>query len=154
MTTPVIIRLCEMILNDVLSVVRNSLPDTAGAVTLSPVVDVTEATTVSILPLSVTLDAFDRRTYAQNASVLIELTGYVGTSEISAYSSYFEAVENILNSLPFVVYVVDENIFKPLSAKVVTTPAVAYVDGGDANAYGFKASISFDLRRFLRYSND
>ena len=154
MPTPVFIQLCNMILNDVLNVAKESLPDIAGVVSLSPVLEVTDAPKVNVIPLSLTLDVFDRGTQAQNASVLIELTGYVGTSEISAYASYFEAVENLLRLLPFATYDVDDNHFKPVTACLTTSPAIAYTDGGDANAYGFKSSISFDLRRFLRWSND
>lgn len=154
MATPVFISLCNMILNDVLNVVKESLPDVAGVVSLSPVLDVTDAPKVNVIPLSLTLDVFDRGTQSQNASVLIELTGYVGTSEISAYASYFEAVESLLRLLPFATYDIDDNHFKPVTACLTTSPAVAYTDGGDANAYGFKSSISFDLRRFLRWSND
>ena len=154
MATPVFIQLCNMILNDVLHVVKESLPDVAGVVSLSPVLEVTDAPKVTVIPLSLTLDVFDRGTQAQNASVLIELTGYVGTSEISAYSSYFEAVEKLLKLLPFATYDIDDNHFKPVTACLTTSPAIAYTDGGDANAYGFKSSISFDLRRFLRWSND
>lgn len=153
MATPVFIQLCNMILNDVLHVVKESLPDVAGVVSLAPVLEVTDAPKVNVIPLSLTLDVFDRGTQAQNASVLIELTGYVGTSEISAYAPYFEAVENLLRLLPFATYDVDDNHFKPVTACLTTSPAVAYTDGGDANAYGFKSSISFDLRRFLRFNN-
>ena len=154
MSTPVFIRLCEMILNDVLHVVKETLPDVAGVVSLSPVLEVTDAPKVNVIPLSLTLDVFDRGTQAQNASVLIELTGYVGTSEISAYAPYFEAVESLLNLLPYATYDIDDNHFKPVTACLTTSPAVAYTDGGDANAYGFKSSISFDLRRFIRWTND
>lgn len=154
MATPVFIQLCNMILNDVLHVVKESLPDVAGVVSLSPVLEVTDAPKVNVIPLSLTLDVFDRGTQAQNASVLIELTGYVGTSEISAYASYFEAVESLLKLLPFATYDIDDNHFKPVTACLTTSPAIAYTDGGDANAYGFKSSISFDLRRYLRWSND
>ena len=154
MATPVFISLCEMVLNDVLNVVKESLPDVVGVVSLTPVLEVTDAPKVNVIPLSLTLDVFDRGTQAQNASVLIELTGYVGTSEISAYASYFEAVESLLKLLPFATYDIGDNHFKPVTACLTTSPAVAYVDGGDANAYGFKSSISFDLRRFLRWSND
>ena len=153
MATPVFISLCSMILNDVLHVVKESLPDVAGAVSLSPVLEVTDAPKVNVIPLSLTLDVFDRGTQAQNASVLIELTGYVGTSEISAYASYFEAVENLLKLLPFATYDIGDNHFKPVTACLTTSPAIADVDGGDANAYGFKSSISFDLRRFIRFGN-
>lgn len=153
MATPVFIRLCEMILNDVLHVVKETLPDVAGVVSMSPVLEVTDAPKVNVIPLSLTLDVFDRGTQAQNASVLIELTGYVGTSEISAYASYFEAVENLLRLLPFATYDIMDNHFKPVTACLTTSPAIAYTDGGDANAYGFKSSISFDLRRFLRFNN-
>ena len=153
MATPVFIRLCEMVLNDVLHVVKESLPDVAGVVSLAPVLEVTAAPKVTVIPLSLTLDVFDRGTQAQNASVLIELTGYVGTSEISAYASYFEAVENLLKLLPFATYDIDDNHFKPVTACMATSPAIADVDGGDANAYGFKSSISFDLRRFLIFNN-
>ena len=142
-----------MILNDVLHVAKEYLPDVAGAVSLSPVLEVTDAPKVAVIPLSLTLDVFDRGTQAQNASVLIGLTGYVGTSEISAYASYFEAVENLLKLLPFATYDVMDNHFKPVTACLTTSPAIAYTDGGDANAYGFKSSISFDLRRFIRCSN-
>lgn len=154
MAAPVFIHLCNMILNDVLNVVKESLPDVAGVVSMSPVLEVTDAPKVNVIPLSLTLDVFDRGTQAQNASVLIELTGYVGTSEIGAYASYFEAVENLLRLLPFATYDIDDNHFKPITACMTTAPAVADVDGGDANAYGFKSSISFDLRRFLRWRND
>ena len=153
MATPVFIQLCEMILNDVLNVVKESLPDVAGVVSLSPVLEVTDAPKVNVIPLSLTLDVFDRDTQSQNASVLIEITGYVGTSEISAYASYFEAVENLLKLLPYATYDIDDNHFKPVTACLTTSPAIAYTDGGDANAYGFKSSISFDLRRFLRFNN-
>ena len=153
MATPVFIRLCDMILHDVLNVVKETLPDVAGVVSLAPVLEVTDAPKVNVIPLSLTLDVFDRGTQSQNASVLIELTGYVGTSEISAYASYFEAVERLLKLLPFATYDVDDNHFKPVTACLTTSPAVAYTDGGDANAYGFKSSISFDLRRFLRFGN-
>ena len=153
MPTPVFIQLCNMILNDVLHVVKESLPDVAGVVSLAPVLEVTDAPKVNVIPLSLTLDIFDRGTQAQNASVLIELTGYVGTSEISAYASYFDAVENLLRLLPFATYDIDDNHFKPVTACMTTAPAVAYTDGGDANAYGFKSSISFDLRRFIRFNN-
>lgn len=153
MATPVFILLCEMVLNDVLHVVKGSLPDVAGVVSLSPVLEVTESPKVNVIPLSLTLDVFDRGTQAQNASVLIELTGYVGTSEISAYAPYFEAVEKLLKLLPFATYDIDDNHFKPVTACLTTSPAIAYTDGGDANAYGFKSSISFDLRRFLRFNN-
>lgn len=153
MATPVFIQLCEAVLNDVLHVVKETLPDVAGVVSLSPVLEVTDAPKVTVIPLSLTLDVFDRGTQAQNASVLIELTGYVGTSEISAYASYFEAVENLLRLLPFATYDIDDNHFKPVTACLTTSPAIAYTDGGDANAYGFKSSISFDLRRFLRFNN-
>lgn len=101
MATPVFIRLCEMILNDVLHVAKESLPDVAGVVSLAPVLEVTDAPKVNVIPLSLTLDVFDRGTQSQNASVLIEITGYVGTSEISAYAPYFEAVESLLKLLPF-----------------------------------------------------
>ena len=154
MPTPVFIQLCEMILNDVLNVAKESLPDVAGVVSLSPVLEVTDAPKVNVIPLSLTLDVFDRGTQSQNASVLIELTGYVGTSEISAYASYFEAVESLLKMLPFATYDIMDNHFKPVTACMTTAPAVADVDGGDANAYGFKSSISFDLRRFIRWRND
>ena len=154
MSTPVFIRLCDAILNDVLHVVKETLPDVAGVVSLSPILEVTDAPKVNVIPLSLTLDVFDRGTQAQNASVLIELTGYVGTSEISAYSSYFEAVEKLLKLLPYATYDIDDNHFKPVTACLTTSPAIADVDGGDASAYGFKSSISFDLRRFLRWSND
>lgn len=153
MATPVFISLCDAILNDVLHVVKETLPDVAGVVSLAPVLEVTDAPKVNVIPLSLTLDVFDRGTQAQNASVLIELTGYVGTSEISAYASYFEAVENLLKLLPFATYDIDDNHFKPVTACLTTSPAVAYTDGGDANAYGFKSSISFDLRRFIRFGN-
>ena len=153
MATPVFIRLCELILNDVLNVAKESLPDVAGVVSLSPVLEVTDAPKVNVIPLSLTLDVFDRGTQAQNASVLIELTGYVGTSDISAYASYFEAVESLLKLLPFATYDIDDNHFKPVTACLTTSPAIAYTDGGDASAYGFKSSISFDLRRFLRWTN-
>ena len=153
MATPVFISLCEMILNDVLHVVKETLTDVSGVVSLAPVLEVTDAPKVNVIPLSLTLDVFDRGTQAQNASVLIELTGYVGTSEISAYASYFEAVEKLLRLLPFATYDIDDNHFKPVTACLTTSPAVAYTDGGDANAYGFKSSISFDLRRFLRFNN-
>lgn len=153
MATPVFIHLCNMILNDVLNVVKESLPDVAGVVSLSPVLEVTDAPKVNVIPLSLTLDVFDRGTQAQNASVLIELTGYVGTSEISAYSSYFEAVESLLKLLPYATYDIDDNHFKPVTACMTASPAIAYTDGGDANAYGFKSSISFDLRRFIRFNN-
>ena len=153
MPTPVFIQLCNMILNDVLNVAKESLPDVAGVVSLAPVLEVTDAPKVNVIPLSLTLDVFDRGTQAQNASVLIELTGYVGTSEISAYASYFDAVENLLRLLPFATYDIDDNHFKPVTACMTTAPAVAYTDGGDANAYGFKSSISFDLRRFIRFNN-
>lgn len=153
MATPVFIQLCNMILNDVLNVAKSSLPDVAGVVSLAPVLEVTDAPKVNVIPLSLTLDVFDRGTQAQNASVLIEFTGYVGTSEISAYASYFEAVESLLKLLPFATYDIDDNHFKPVTACLTTAPAVADVDGGDANAYGFKSSISFDLRRFLRFNN-
>ena len=119
MATPVFIRLCEMVLNDVLHVVKESLPDVAGVVSLSPVLEVTDAPKVNVIPLSLTLDVFDRGTQAQNASVLIELTGYVGTSEISAYASYFEAVEKLLKLLPFATYDIDDNHFK---ATVTVSP--------------------------------
>ena len=154
MATPVFISLCNMILNDVLNVAKESLHDVAGVVSLSPVLEVTESPKVNVIPLSLTLDVFDRGTQAQNASVLIELTGYVGTSEISAYASYFEAVESLLRLLPFATDDIGDNHFKPVTACLTTSPAVADVDGGEANAYGFKSSISFDLRRFLRWSND
>ena len=154
MATPVFISLCNMILNDVLNVAKESLHDVAGVVSLSPVLEVTESPKVNVIPLSLTLDVFDRGTQAQNASVLIELTGYVGTSEISAYASYFEAVESLLRLLPFATYDIGDNHFKPVTACLTTSPAGADVDGGEANAYGFKSSISFDLRRFLRWSND
>ena len=154
MATPVFIQLCEMILNDVLHVVKETLPDVAGVVSLSPVLEVTDAPKVNVIPLSLTLDVFDRGTQAQNASVLIELTGYVGTSDIGAYASYFEAVENLLRLLPFATYDIMDNHFKPVTACMTTAPAVADVDGGDASAYGFKSSISFDLRRFIRWTND
>ena len=154
MSTPVFIRLCEAVLNDVLHVVKETLPDVAGVVSLSPVLEVTDAPKVNVIPLSLTLDVFDRGTQSQNASVLIELTGYVGTSEISAYAPYFEAVEKLLRLLPFATYDIGDNHFKSVTACMTTAPAVADVDGGDANAYGFKASISFDLRRFLRWRND
>lgn len=153
MATPVFVSLCNMILNDVLHVVKESLPDVAGVVSLAPVLEVTDTPKVTVIPLSLTLDVFDRGTQAQNASVLIELTGYVGTSEISAYASYFEAVENLLRLLPFATYDIMDNHFKPVTACMTTAPAVADVDGGDANAYGFKSSISFDLRRFIRFNN-
>ena len=153
MATPVFIQLCNMILNDVLHVVKESLPDVAGVVSLSPVLEVTDAPKVNVIPLSLTLDVFDRGTQAQNASVLIELTGYVGTSEISAYVPYFEAVESLLKLLPFATYDIGDSHFKPVTACLTTSPAVAYTDGGDANAYGFKSSISFDLRRFIRFGN-
>lgn len=153
MATPVFIHLCEMVLNDVLHVAKESLPDVAGVVSMSPVLEVTDAPKVNVIPLSLTLDVFDRGTQAQNASVLIELTGYVGTSEIGAYASYFEAVEKLLKLLPFATYDVMDNHFKPVTACLTTSPAVAYTDGGDANAYGFKSSISFDLRRFIRFTN-
>ena len=153
MATPVFIQLCNMILNDVLHVVKELLPDVAGVVSLSPILEVTDAPKVNVIPLSLTLDVFDRGTQAQNASVLIELTGYVGTSEISAYASYFEAVENLLKLLPYATYDIDDKHFKPVTACLTTSPAVAYTDGGDANAYGFKSSISFDLRRFIRFNN-
>lgn len=153
MATPVFILLCEMVLNDVLHVVKGSLPDVAGVVSLAPVLEVTESPKVNVIPLSLTLDVFDRGTQTQNASVLIELIGYVGTSEISAYAPYFEAVEKLLKLLPFATYDIDDNHFKPVTACMTTSPAVAYVDGGDANAYGFKSSISFDLRRFIRFNN-
>lgn len=153
MATPVFILLCEMVLNDVLHVVKGSLPDVAGVVSLAPVLEVTESPKVNVIPLSLTLDVFDRGTQTQNASVLIELTGYVGTSEISAYAPYFEAVEKLLKLLPFATYDIDDNHFKPVTACLTTSPAIAYTDGGDANAYGFKSSISFDLRRFLRFNN-
>ena len=153
MATPVFIRLCEMILNDVLHVVKESLPDVAGVVSLAPVLEVTDAPKVNVIPLSLTLDVFDRGTQAQNASVLIELTGYVGTSEISAYAPYFEAVESLLKLLPFATYDIDDNHFKPITACMTSSPAIADVVGGDANAYGFKSSISFDLRRFIRFGN-
>ena len=153
MATPVFIQLCNMILNDVLNVVKESLPDVAGVVSLSPVLEVTDAPKVNVIPLSLTLDVFDRGTQSQNASVLIELTGYVGTSEISSYASYFEAVENLLKLLPYATYDIMDNHFKPVTACMTTAPAVADVDGGDANAYGFKSSISFDLRRFIRFSH-
>ena len=153
MATPVFIQLCNMILNDVLNVAKESLPDVAGVVSLSPVLEVTESPRVNVIPLSLTLDVFDRGTQAQNASVLIELTGYVGTSEISAYAPYFEAVESLLRLLPFATYDINDNHFKPVTACLTTSPAIAYTDGGDANAYGFKSSISFDLRRFLRFNN-
>ena len=143
-----------MILTDVLNVVKESLPDVAGVVSLSPVLEVTDTPKVNVIPLSLTLDVFDRGTQAQNASVLIELTGYVGTSEISAYASYFEAVENLLKLLQYATYDIDDNHFKSVTACLTTSTAVADVDGGDANAYGFKSSISFDLRRFLRWSNE
>ena len=154
MATPVFIRLCEAVLNDVLNVVKETLPDVAGVVSLSPVLEVTDAPKVNVIPLSLTLDVFDRGTQSQNASVLIELTGYVGTSEISAYAPYFEAVESLLELLPFAIYDIADNHFKPVTACMTTAPAIADMDGGDANAYGFKASISFDLRRFLRWRND
>ena len=154
MATPVFISLCNMILNDVLHVVKESLPNVAGVVSLSPILEVTDAPKVNVIPLSLTLDVFDRGTQAQNASVLIELTGYVGTSDISAYAPYFEAVESLLKLLPYATYDIDDNHFKPVTACLTTSPAIADVDGGDANAYGFKASISFDLRRFLRWRND
>ena len=154
MATPVFISLCNMILNDVLHVVKESLPDVAGVVSLAPVLEVTDASKVNVIPLSLTLDVFDRGTQAQNASVLIELTGYVGTSEINAYAPYFEAVESLLKLLPYATYDIDDNHFKPVTACLTTSPAIADVDGGDANAYGFNSSISFDLRRFLRWSND
>ena len=153
MPTPVFIQLCDAILNDVLHVVKETLPDVAGVVSMSPVLEVTDAPKVNVIPLSLTLDVFDRGTQAQNASVLIELTGYVGTSEISAYASYFEAVESLLKLLPFATYDIMDNHFKPVTACLTTSPAIAYTDGGDANAYGFKSSISFDLRRFLRWTN-
>lgn len=153
MATPVFIHLCNMILNDVLNVVKESLPDVAGVVSLSPVLEVTDAPKVNVIPLSLTLDVFDRGTQSQNASVLIELTGYVGTSEIGAYSSYFEAVEKLLKLLPYATYDIDDNHFKPVTACMTASPAIADVDGGDANAYGFKSSISFDLRRFIRFNN-
>ena len=153
MATPVFISLCNMILNDVLNVVKESLPDIVGVVSLSPVLEVTDAPKVNVIHLSLTLDVFDRGTLAQNASVLIELTGYVGTSEISAYSSYFEAVESLLKLLPYATYDIDDNHFKPVTACMTASPAIADVDGGDANAYGFKSSISFDLRRFIRFNN-
>ena len=153
MATPIFIRLCEMVLNDVLHVVKETLPDAAGVVSLSPVLEVTDAPKVTVIPLSLTLDVFDRGTQAQNASVLIELTGYVGTSEISAYASYFEAVENLLKRLPLATYDIDDNHFKPVTACMATYAVIADVDGGDANAYGFKSSISFDLRRFLIFNN-
>lgn len=153
MATPVFIQLCEAVLNDVLHVVKETLPDVAGVVSLSPVLEVTDAPKITVIPLSLTLDVFDRGTQAQNASVLIELTGYVGTSEISAYASYFEAVESLLRLLPFATYDIMDNHFKPVTACLTTSPAIAYTDGGDANAYGFKSSISFDLRRFLRFNN-
>ena len=153
MATPVFIRLCEAVLNDVLNVAKESLPDVAGVVSLSPILEVTDAPKVNVIPLSLTLDVFDRGTQAQNASVLIELTGYVGTSEISAYASYFEAVESLLKLLPFATYDIDDNHFKPVTACLTTSPAIAYTDGGEANAYGFKSSISFDLRRFIRFNN-
>lgn len=153
MATPVFISLCEMVLNDVLNVVKESLPDVAGVVSLAPVLEVTDAPKVNVIPLSLTLDVFDRGTQAQNASILIELTGYVGTSEISAYASYFEAVESLLKLLPFATYDIGDNHFKPVTACMTTAPAIAYTDGGDANAYGFKSSISFDLRRFIRFNN-
>ena len=153
MGTPVFISLCNMILNDVLHVVKESLPDVAGVVSLAPVIEVTDAPKVAVIPLSLTLDVFDRGTQAQNASVLIEITGYVGTSEISAYAPYFEAVESLLKLLPFASYDIDDNHFKPVTACLTTSPAIADVDGGDANAYGFKSTISFDLTRFLRFNN-
>lgn len=153
MATPVFIQLCEAVLNDVLNVVKATLPDVAGVVSMSPVLEVTDAPKVNVIPLSLTLDVFDRGTQAQNASVLIELTGYVGTSEISAYAPYFEAVESLLKLLPFATYDIDDNHFKPVTACMTTSPAIAYTDGGDANAYGFKSSISFDLRRFIRFNN-
>lgn len=154
MATPVFIRLCEAVLNDVLHVVKETLPDVAGVVSMSPVLEVTDAPKVTVIPLSLTLDVFDRGTQSQNASVLIEIIGYVGTSEISAYAPYFEAVEKLLKLLPFATYDIDDNHFKSVTACMTTAPAIADVDGGDANAYGFKASISFDLRRFLRWRND
>lgn len=153
MATPVFIQLCEAVLNDVLNVVKATLPDVAGVVSMSPVLEVTDAPKVNVIPLSLTLDVFDRGTQTQNASVLIELTGYVGTSEISAYAPYFEAVEKLLKLLPFATYDIDDNHFKPVTACMTTSPAIAYTDGGDANAYGFKSSISFDLRRFIRFNN-
>ena len=94
MATPVFIRLCEAVLNDVLNVAKESLPNVAGVVSLAPVLEVTDAPKVNVIPLSLTLDVFDRGTQAQNASVLIELTGYVGTSGRSAYACCCEAVES------------------------------------------------------------
>lgn len=153
MATPVFIRLCEAILNDVLNIARTSIPNISGAVSLAPVVDVTERPAVNVIPLSLTSNVWDRGSQVQTASVLVELTGYVGTSEISAYASYFEAVENLLNSLPFLTYTLDDASFSPLSARLANSSAEAYLEGGDANAYGFKSSISLELRRIVRRAN-
>lgn len=153
MTEPVFIRLCEAILNDVLNIARHSVPNISGAVSLAPVLDVTERPTVSVIPLSLTSNVWDRGAQVQSASVLVELTGYVGTSEISAYAPYFEAVENLLNSLPFLTYAFTDATFSPLSARLANNSAEAYVEGGDGNAYGFKSSISFELRRIVRRDN-
>ena len=154
MTTSVFIRLCEAVLNDVLHVVKETLPDIAGVVSLSPVLEVTDAPKVNVIPLSLASNVWDRGAQVQTASVLVELTGYVGTSEISAYASYFEAVEKLLNSLPFLTYALDDATFSPLSARISNISAEAYVEGGDGNAYGFKSSISLELRRIVRRSND
>lgn len=153
MATPVFIRLCEAILNDVLNIARHSVPNVSGAVSLAPVLDVTESPTVSVIPLSLTSNVWDRGAQVQTASVLVELTGYVGTSEIRAYAPYFEAVEDLLNSLPFLTYALDGAAFSPLSARLANSSAEAYVEGGDAGAYGFKSSISLELRRIVRRAN-
>lgn len=153
MGNPVFIRLCEAILNDVLNIARHSVPNISGAVSLAPVLDVTECPTVNVIPLSLTSNVLDRGAQVQTASVLVELTGYVGTSEISAYAYYFRAVEDLLNSLPFLTYALDDATFSPLSARLANSSAEAYMEGGDANAYGFKSSISLELRRIVRCAN-
>lgn len=153
MGNPVFIRLCEAILNDVLNIARHSVPNISGAVSLAPVLDVTESPAVNVIPLSLTSNVWDRGAQVQSASVLVELTGYVGTSEISAYAPYFEAIEDLLNSLPFLTYALDGATFSPLSARLSNSSADAYVEGGDAVAYGFKSSISLELRRIVRRAN-
>lgn len=153
MSNPVFIRLCEAVLNDVLNIARTSIPNISGAVSLAPVLDMNDQPAVNVIPLSLTSNVWDRGAQVQSASVLVELTGYVGTAEISAYASYFEAVENLLNSLPFLTYALDDATFSPLSARLSNCSAEAYLEGGDANAYGFKSSISLELRRIVRCAN-
>lgn len=153
MGNPVFIRLCEAILNDVLNIAQNSAPNIAGTVSLAPVLDVTESPTVNVIPVSLSSNVWDRGAQVQSASVLVELTGYVGTSDISAYAPYFEAVEDLLNSLPFLTYALSDATFTPLSARLMNSSADAYVEGGDAGAYGFKSSISLELRRIVRRAN-